>query len=186
MENFLLNIDFFGEPISFTYRNKRKFQSKLGGIITIIISLLAITLIYGLGQNFFRRRNPKFSKEDVSHNVTPFYNINNLNFSIAFKIENNSGEKISSKKLFMQLSEERVIKKNDDEIEYQFPPSEIIKLKNCTEDLFPDKELFKSKNLALYQCPILNNTIGGSYSESMIRFLYLGIVICKDGKKNDR
>lgn len=177
---FFEQFDFFGDQISFTYKNNQKFKSSLGGVVTLILGVLTILLLYGLGQNFFKRQNPRFVKEDIFVKNSTMMPINNSNFPIAFKIENGSGGKIPKTNLYLKMSSEETTKKlKEDLMEYESVYSMPINLKPCTEDLFDNKEVFDKYNFRDYECPIMNETIGGSYTENTIKYLYVTVNLCR-------
>ena len=61
MKSMLTYIDIFGTKFHFLTYQKMKFQTWIGGLITIITFLLTIILIFIFEEDFFFRKNPVYS-----------------------------------------------------------------------------------------------------------------------------
>jgi hypothetical protein len=81
------SFDTYGTLFNFTINRELKFKTLTGGIITVLTFLFIFYTCYLFGQDFFFRRNPKTSMEEI----IPFENgrikISNKNLTIAWRIE---------------------------------------------------------------------------------------------------
>ena len=83
--------DFLGQPINLYHKNSDTLKTSFGGVMTILSFIIMGLVIFAFGQDFFNRTNPKviFSTETLDE--YELHQINNRNFSIAFRIENAFG-----------------------------------------------------------------------------------------------
>ena len=90
MKSFLTKIDVYGTKFHFFTFNKLKFQTCIGGLLTIIIYFLALLLIYIFGKNFFYRKNPSYTSSSISENYEKI-SLTKEKVTIAFRLEDNNG-----------------------------------------------------------------------------------------------
>ena len=58
ISNFIKNVDLFGVKINLRYKKGYSHKTKLGGIVTIILTLVFMTAIYFFGKDVWERQQP--------------------------------------------------------------------------------------------------------------------------------
>lgn len=143
------------------------------------MSITFILLLIGFGQDFFKRQNPLFTKSTISLPQVPLYNVNNFNFSIAFRLEDFELNKFHRPEMFELVSMYQVFKINTETGEKQIEYLEIP-LVPCEEDYFPPG--FKNKIDGLI-CPLFNNTLlGGHYTQDTYVLSEVFVKVCIEGE----
>ncbi|CDW84085.1 UNKNOWN [Stylonychia lemnae] len=87
----LRSFDSYGSPISLTYKNKTKFQTSMGGIITILFRL-GVSIYFALQVmriiKYEKTVHVKNIDQGVSDNLSYDINKNNFDIAIGFTFEN--------------------------------------------------------------------------------------------------
>ena len=102
MEGLLKSIDIFGTKFHFYINNSIKFKTWIGGIITIIISLISLSFIVIFGEDFIFRKNPYFTSSSIGENYS-IINLSKEKIVIAFRLENFYGFAINSTDLIYPM-----------------------------------------------------------------------------------
>lgn len=177
--------DFFGDNVSLLYNGNKNIRTPLGGLFCFISGIIFILLLIGFGQDFFKRTNPSFIRETESPKDFPKYTISNKNFSLAVRLEDESGNEFNKfTSIYFQAS--LLQYKKDNEGIWQIVYDGALGLVRCTEDMFYSKDDFESNYLDNFYCPVLNNTvIGGSWGSNYVGFFSFNVYICLEGEVNN-
>jgi hypothetical protein len=70
-KNFFGKIDLFAPKIQLFYKGENKLKTKIGGIFTLISSIVLIILIYYFGKDLIEKANPRV-------NVVKIFNENSI------------------------------------------------------------------------------------------------------------
>ena len=107
--NFLKQIDFCFSIAGLNYKGNHRYQSWIGGLLSILIFFIftGITTYYVV--QFFDRTTPKMAFQNIKYWTAPEYNLSN-NFNLAIMLEINNIN-------FKQLSHKNVLKNNNIEIQ---------------------------------------------------------------------
>jgi len=87
MENLIKSLDFSGNRMTFYIQKNKTHKTFLGGVISIFNFIILVLLIYGFGEDFYLRINPKIIQQTIYPERYMNFTINNKNFSFAFRIE---------------------------------------------------------------------------------------------------
>jgi len=86
--NFLINsvkeADYFGEAIKLQFDKNKKFNTLLGGFLSIIIYVLSLALIISLGQTLINRDKPMTNSVTLFEEYSPRLNISDMDLRFAF------------------------------------------------------------------------------------------------------
>lgn len=176
------NLDFLGGNINFYHQDQRLLQTNFGGYITLLMSFVLGLLIFGFGQDFFKRTNPYMVKSTETPQTYPKYVLNNKNFSLAFRLEDEDGNSFMDfTKLYFEFTYNYLIK--DDKGDWILSDDRLLELETCSEDMFFDGSNFaETTNLESLICPKFNNTKAGGYWDSdEVGYFYLRVNICPAG-----
>lgn len=174
--------DLIGGSIGFNY-GKAGFTTILGGIFTFILVTVLSLLIAVFGRDFYKRINPSFIKQTIFADKPPVYTINNKNFTIAAKFEDDYGNMINrSDAFYVDVEYISNVRNDKDGWDVKI---EILNLTQCSEELFHSKENFESGSYDLWMCPILNNLkFGGSFAYDFASTIKLNYYFCPEGQIN--
>lgn len=60
--NLLRYFDFFGQSISLNFRGREKYQTKVGGLISLAIAVTMVVFMAGRLDKFFNKNDPIISE----------------------------------------------------------------------------------------------------------------------------
>lgn len=168
---FLTDFDFCGSIAGLMYNGKRRYKSKLGGVLTLMAfgSVLVLAIFYL--RLFFARETPKMSYNDLKYWDPPLLDISG-NFTVA---------------VMMQFSDQNIFR--DDlvkiEVYYKSQNNSVHKEKQldiipCEKELFESQEnLFESLELSKAVCFNLENIkIGGSNVNDIFSYVQVKFLLC--------
>ncbi len=76
--NLLKKLDYFSQPIQLSFNEERKFGNYIGGILSLAIYALVISLLFNSGRDLFNRKNPKTSMTSRYQVNSPSINMSEL------------------------------------------------------------------------------------------------------------
>jgi len=86
--NFLLisvkRLDYFGEHIKLHFNKQKKYNTILGGILSIMVYSLTISLIITLGQTLIYKNSPRTNSVTLFKEYSPVIDIQKMDIKIAF------------------------------------------------------------------------------------------------------
>lgn len=180
---FLKKLDLIGGNIGFNY-DKYSFNSILGGVFSMFLITCLSLLIIAFGRDFYKRINPSFIRQTIFPDSPPLYTVNNKNFTIAFRFEDNDGSLINRTDAFYLQAEyiTNVRNENGDSFDSK---SELLDVLQCTEELFQSKENFEYGAFQNWLCPKLDNILfGGSYAGDFASTIKINFYFCPEGDIN--
>ena len=98
-KKFFRHFDLFGTFITFTIKGENDYKSFLGGITTISLVLIMGVYICYMSYRFLARKEFDFifSNKIIDD---PFLNLTEINFNLAFGIQNASNHKVVNSTIF--------------------------------------------------------------------------------------
>lgn len=176
--------DLYGDNVSLLYQGNKNIKTSFGGLICFISGILLVLLIIGFGQDFFKRINPSVIRESQIPADYPTFIINNKNFSLALRLEDDYGNELLNNTSIYLTTFLNQYKKNSDGI-WETIHKGSLNMKRCTKDMFFSEEVFENYYLNDFWCPEFNNTlIGGSWSSDYVGYFYFEVNVCSEGKTN--
>jgi hypothetical protein len=190
MKNFLRNIikkiDIFGIHYVLLFDGKLKYQTILGGIVTIISIIFSASMIYVLGEEVFYKSNPKDLLK-IEVNPKPM----NLTYmkSMAFLIVDQTSSYLEDFKRLVrfQANYHQLSNINGTFTELQGFPK-IINLRNCKSSDFPSTVSEQYYLMALDNAICFDNhdfTIGGDFSGDYVSYIDFWISPCLNYTNNN-
>lgn len=174
------SLDFLGGKMCFYTNNQETIKSKFGGLVSSVCVIVLGLLVAGFGQDFFKRTNPQIVQSTISSKEYQEFIINNKNFSVAFRLEDDNGLTIDRPDLFYVEFRYYINQKNEDgsweELENTNLYSPI-----CNTDMIYDNSTFLDENDQVF-CPQLNNlTVGGYWDYNFVKAFEIHIFQCLEG-----
>lgn len=74
-QKWIKDIDYFGKPVQITFDKQKKFKTTIGGILSLIIFGLILSLIVTNGLNLLNRKQPKTSATSIYQVESPIWNL---------------------------------------------------------------------------------------------------------------
>lgn len=179
---FFKNIDILGSKVSMRYNMNSTIQTTIGGVISFFTFFLMGGMIFGFGQDFFKRTNPTFIQKIVNPIEYPFWKINNKNLSYAFTLEDING---IQQRDFTLYYFHIYYNKKDINDEWELISYYELNWADCNENYFSDPELFKQKGFGIYLCPLINDVeVGGLWDSNELAFISIAVHRCLEGSFN--
>lgn len=178
-----VRFDFIGGNIGFNF-GRKSFTTTIGGIFTFFLVTCLSLLIIAFGRDFYKRINPSFIRQTIFPEKLPVYQINNKNFTIAARFEDDFGNLINKTNAFY-LETEYISNVRNEKGDGFDAKVEILNMTQCTEDLFHDKENFESGSFDIWTCPIFDNILfGGSFASDFVSTIKINYYYCPEGGIN--
>ncbi len=160
------SVDYFGKSFKFNI-DDGKFQTYLGGIISILLAVGVCCLTWYFGKDIYERRSPKFLKTEKLANFHPFVSIQKEKFKIGIKIEDELGN---------TLNDSRYIEYGYTYMHYKVDGSGVMKVKDkqilpgekCSIRHVSNKTLY-ANHFYNYYCSEPNHEFGGSWQHNEIK-----------------
>ena len=177
MKSMLTYIDIFGTKFHFLTYQKMKFQTWIGGIITIITFLLTIILIFIFEEDFFFRKNPVYYYSNIIDKYEKI-NLSKEKVMIAFRLEDKNGMKINSDNILYPMIYYYSSSSNTNN-NYS---EKYIPYRKCKEKDFEDNENLILKYGELYCIEWENLTFGGNWGNDFLYYFEIRLFYCKNGE----
>ena len=189
MNSFLESIDFYGEPYTFTIFQDAKFQTKIGGIMTIFTILGFIFSFVYFGRDFFFRLNPSYLNQKITLDTYPEYTINNSNLIGAVQIEDNSGNYFNySRYLDILLVHQyfNLFDPNNGSSSFYIQKDTKLSFTNCSNVDIDGMNLHQKRDLNNSMCiDFQNYQLGGYWDSDKIKQININVIPCRnDTSKN--
>lgn len=185
-------LDFYGADLSFKINNSQKIKSSVGGASSIFLSIIFSLLVFAFGQDFFNRTNPSVVKSEYNPDQSTLIDINNNNFQILFRIENDNSTTIDPEGTSFYFAANYYLKEAFNG-EFKIKESNFIPLKNCNSTHLPKLSNDRINKLGYnnWNCLDLNENskiknikLGGSYGEDFLGELRIFLFKCEEGTIN--
>ena len=188
ISNYLKKIDIFGVQFQFNIMGNDKFRTLFGFLLSIACSILIFTSIILFGKDFYNKDNPKLIYSNIKTDTIKEITIKPNNFTVAFRIEDNSGNPVLDSYEYFQYSAIQYIYIYNETTQEYDNNSRAIQTVPCTESLASDIRFNQDRNLTEYLClnfPIEGFEFGGSFTGKFSKYFYIFISNCKNGKCNN-
>ena len=182
MKSLLTRIDVYGTKFHFFTFNKYKFQTWIGGILTIIIYILTLLLIYIFGNNFFYRKNPSSTFSTISENYEKII-LSKEKVTIAFRLEDNNGFTLNMTDYFYPVITYYAFEPENEKY-HKYSYEEKLKIRECVNKDFKNDE---NNNLLkmygnLFCIDLEDRIFGGSWNNDFLFYFDIALYFCKDGQ----
>ena len=168
--------DFFGTLITFQINNDYDYKSLIGGISTIIYSIIAGAYILYMSLRFILRKEVNFIYSNKILDSGPFVNLYETGFNIAFGVRysNNGKPANEDTKKYLNYNFYSIVWVHDSDKQYT-----PIGIKNCNVDDFPKvvEESFYENSIDSMLCPVLNSSMNFSIDGLYTDYYYKYFII---------
>ena len=177
INSLLTIIDIYGTKFHLLMNKQLKFKTWIGGIITIILSLIGITFIYFFGEDFFFRKNPSYTESKIGEGYKTI-NLAKEKIIVAFRTEDINGNFLdSSKYIFPKVIYYSAVPGEDGKSRSNYK-QEYISYRVCEESDFEGNENFISLYGTLYCIEWKNLTFGGYWDNEYLYYFSLRLFLC--------
>jgi len=174
LNSLLTLIDIYGTKFHLLTNQKLKFKTWIGGIITIILSLIGLIFIYIFGEDFFFRKNPSFTQSTIGEGYEKI-DLSKEKVLIAFRIEDMNGNYLNtSKYLYPKIVYYSAIPGEDGKSRSNHK-EEYISYRLCEENDFEGSENFVLLYGTLFCIEWKNKTFGGYWDNEFLYYFSLRI-----------
>ena len=178
---FFLFIDIYGTKFHLFLNHQLKFKTWIGGIITIILSVIGLIFIYIFGNDFFFRKNPSYTHSSIGEDYKKI-NLTNEKVIIAFRFEDDYGLiPETSKYIFPKIYYYSAIPGEDGEYRSDYK-EEYISYRKCVDNDFEGDQNLISLYGDLYCIEWENKTFGGFWDNKFIYYFEIRLFYCKNGE----
>jgi hypothetical protein len=178
--------DYFSQSIQLNFYNKEKFSTELGGLITLSIFSLIVTLIINTGKELILRKSPKTNHNTLYNRSAPMISMNSDSTSFfSFKFIDKEGKPFYDERYFkyeitLEKEHRHTITDKMVSISEKLKLTDCSKMKdefdnsfyNLTEE-YEEHELYDSKCIENK-----NISIGGPDTNDYIYYIKFQIVKC--------
>jgi len=181
LNSLLTLIDIYGTKFHLLTNQKLKFKTWIGGIITIILSLIGLIFIYIFGEDFFFRKNPSFTQSTIGEGYEKI-DLSKEKVLIAFRIEDMNGNYLNtSKYLYPKIVYYSAIPGEDGKSRSNHK-EEYISYRLCEENDFEGSENFVLLYGTLFCIEWKNKTFGGYWDNEFLYYFSLRIFYCNNSE----
>jgi hypothetical protein len=186
---FLGTIDNFSLPVQLLFNKEKSFSTIYGGILTIIIYSVIISLSINTIFDLFNKTSSRILMTNTHYTVPPLINVTKSNLFLATYFFGNDAYPFYDPSYFsLSINQYRLIHRTDGTLQIDNFPLSII---NCTNflDKFTSKEMedqFKTNNLDKGLCFDMNDIlIGGSFTSDYFSTIRMTIKKCENKTESD-
>jgi hypothetical protein len=170
--NFLKTIDMSGSEFKLTIDSKKKLNSTLGGLFTLILVISMLILFYLLGQNFYLRINPTLATSVQVDQDYFNYTLNSSSMMFAFHLEDQNALKIDRPDFFYFEPHYYVYQLTDNG--FVLEKDEILKYRPCLREDVSNNSVYDVQKLEHFNCfewPENGLTTGGLWQHQRVQFI---------------
>ena len=180
MKSFLTFIDIYGTKFHFYFHGYIKFNTWIGGIITILISTLLLSFFYIFGEDFFFRKNPSFTYSTIGEDYKKI-DLSSKKIVIAFRIEDDFGFALDSKNLIYPMIYYYSAVPNSNGEYLKEYKEEYIPYRKCEEKDFDGNQNLISIYGELNCITMENKPFGGFWDNEFIYYFAIRLFYCSNG-----
>jgi hypothetical protein len=182
MLGMLNSIDIYGSSFNFTTFKNKKFNTKIGGIFTILTFGLSLALFLVFGKPVWMKLNPSVIIQTTDLSYYPQYQVQTPKFPIAFRFENEKRQIADLGAYMFPYLQYIKLVHNDTTGNYDTASSTVVDTVPCTEDVLQSGTL--ANTLKGWNCvdfSKFNYTIGGGFDSGNKNVTYFKITVfyCK-------
>ena len=172
-------IDIYGQALNFTTFGNTYHKTWLGGFTTICFLASMFLWISSNAVDFLYHKNPNYIYKQVTLDNYPLYNINNRNFIILIRIEDENSSivdytkylKISAK--YLQSGVNGIFNSTNLNFMNCTNTNKTIQYMNSSVDLESGASCISFDNISL----------GGNWDVNFTNFIRINVDICRDNKE---
>lgn len=186
-------IDIFGRPFNFTINGQLKFKTLFGGFLSIIYLAACFCLTFVFAKDFFERTHPKVIDQLLELTEYPIRYVANDNFTVAWRIEDESGNVMNNVDDILFPKTEyhnyKLSNKNGASL-FEKVKSEYIPSRKCEKISKTLEHTFKKEfSVSQWNCLDFSDSnsqkMGGYWNTEFLHYLSFGLITCDESKENE-
>ena len=150
--NFLKEIDIFGAKFNFTILGKTHYNTKFGGILTLITVALSLIFTLLFGSDMFFRKNPKVIIERIVPDNYDFKYYNVSSFPFYWTLLDSYNNLVNFTDFLYPISILYVYNYNSSKNLLELNDTVILPNKKCTKKMVNNNDNFENLGLNNYYC----------------------------------
>lgn len=180
-------LDFFGVPITFTGSHRLKYQTKLGGIISIVFLSYVFLICYQQLSKVISRVEMEIQTNVLFDENPKVLNINAHTFAFAFKIENynlTDASYFSAKMYLMQMNYDSASRSRSyiELVNITYEPCTLAHFQSLDYYNAAMNSELKVLGIRDYHCPSFDDLkIFGRFTSQQFQYLRLDFHMCREG-----
>ena len=177
-----ITLDLFGSQFYFYSGKKRKMQTTLGGMLTLLLITIIFIFCYNFGYNFFTKQSPTVTISIENDFKYEILDVNKDSIFFAFRIEDYDGN-------FVNITDKLYIKiyyyttEQDEKGTYRSKINdEFLSYHICNDSDYQNFNF--TKHFGILYCPDLGGRKFGGYWDSPNLYYYeIQVFFCKNGNQ---
>ncbi len=167
---YLKMIDIFGFQYKFNFEKYGTFNTKFGGVLTILTVFAVIGAFVYFSMDYFQWKSPLLFKNSEILEKHPFFQVNSSNFFFAYRISDINVTTVTDPRYFEAVFEWEIQKLNKKDGGLEKPEHFIEYPSQCKKEKVTRLEpaTFDSLNIQNYFCMTRNYSFGGDLEEEKI------------------
>jgi len=174
-------IDILGKEFKFNINGKVPYNTTIGGLVTIWLFCILCYLSWYFGDDIYLRQSPYLLVENTITKDFPIIQVNNSNFFIAMKIDDDDGNVFYDPRFFTYHTYYTTYRLSNDSLKLWVEDTSLsgeFDQEICNTKHIDRKTLYKER-LDNYFCSNLNNiNLGGNWNADVVYSLKGFIQMC--------
>lgn len=177
MKELIKFVDIFGQPISLTLNKYKSSKTIFGGLLSIFMMALLLSMFIVTAQDLFNRSNPQVAVESVNLKELPEIYLDKNLMPLALALTSDSNL-VFNKPEYFKYNFSVLWGNTSESLTETF-----YDLTECRKEFFPliSNETYESSLISDYMCVQDQNvSIWGSWQESSISYVSLSVRMCQN------
>jgi len=171
-------IDVIGKEIQLKVGQREKFQTNLGAVLTLVLTLCGVIAIWYFGKDIIEKTNPTFLASEVRHSPWPYFMVNNSNFFLGMRIEDDDGRYVDDNRFFELIFEYHYYIQNKTTAEMELIHFEKRNLVKCNSSHIDNLFISQKEVESFYCIDLRDYYFGGDWISEKLGFLSFFIQKC--------
>ena len=172
--------DIYGTKYHFLLQQKLIFKTWIGGIITLILSIMILICIYIFGKDFYHRRNPTYTFSTIGEGYK-IINLKNEKIILAFRLEDEYGDFYNSSIIVPKIFYYTAIPGEDGHTRSIYI-EKYIPYRKCIDKDFEGNDNYVSLYGDLYCIEWEDKKFGGYWDNDYLYYFEIRLFYCKNGE----
>jgi len=178
--NFLLQLDYFGKPITFQINKFPTYRTITGGVLTLSLIPMALVAIWFFGKDIVYKEQPKYLTKKYDLLQYPYMRLTKDNFFFSVRIEDNTGGYATNPKYFEIFFQYEWYVKNMTSGALERQIHLVTPAVPCNTSHIDNETIYR-ENLDTFKCydfNAANITIGGDWTSDQLGVITFFVQKC--------
>lgn len=175
-------LDYLGTECKFYFDECDTFQTKFGGIFTVILGVVMLLLFIFFGRDFYLRTNPLVIAEVGTYSYYPDYYLSNANFTVVVGIETEKNDVLEDESEIYLEFYLYSYQYKDESSRLKKEPYPLVK---CNASHFSNDKESNADRFKRHKCVDLNSLyVGGFWDSNSIFYISFNVNRCSKGRRS--